>query len=129
MVKPTARRRHIRRRLFNVATQGLAIQPRRCRFGIFSFFNPPFPKHFFHKGFGLILFLAFFLPSFQVTFKGLRSSFLDLPSFKRLAAELHFSFAARQIDLLFSTGDICLPSQKDKLVSIEISIQLIFNVY
>ena len=47
VVKPTARRRHIRRRLFNVAAQGLAIQPRRCRFDFFSFFNPPFLKQFF----------------------------------------------------------------------------------
>ena len=46
VVKPTARRRHIRRRLFNVAAQGLAIQPRKCRFEIFSLFNPPFFKRF-----------------------------------------------------------------------------------
>ena len=37
-----------RRRLFNVANRGWDFQPRRCRFKIFSFFNPPFFKRFFY---------------------------------------------------------------------------------
>ena len=52
------------------STRGWWFQSRRCRFQIFSFFNPPFFKFFFLSiKLSFLLFLNIFVPLFHETFQ------------------------------------------------------------